>query len=70
MLKEVLLAWKLCGKRGVIGGVTVLRGYVSAGIYRREEGEETDKYTAIICNTEHGMLECSAGLPKHMSNPF
>ena len=45
MIKGVLLAWKLCGKRGVVGGVAVLRGHVSAGIYRREEGEE-------IMNTE------------------
>ena len=59
MLKEVLLAWKLCGKGRVIG-VAVLDGYVSTGIYRREEGEETDKYTANICNTEHVMAICSA----------
>jgi hypothetical protein len=55
-----LLAWKLCGKRGVVGGVAVLRVYAGAGIYRREEGEETDKYTASICNTEHDMAKCSA----------
>jgi hypothetical protein len=69
MLKEVLLAWKLCGKRRVVG-VAILGGYVSTGIYRRQEREETDKYMAIICNTEHDMLECSAGLPKSMSKPF
>ena len=61
MLKEVLLARKLYGKGGVIGVVTVLRGCVGTGIYRREEGEETDKYTANRCNIEHDMAICSAG---------
>ena len=36
-----LLAWKLCGKRGVIDDVVVLRSCVSLGVYQREEGEET-----------------------------
>ena len=44
-----LLAWKLCGKRGVVGGVAVLGGNVGLGVYRREEGEETDKYIANKC---------------------
>jgi len=60
MIKGVMLAWKLCQKRRVVGDEVVLRGYVGAGIYRREEGEETDKYTAYKCNTEHDMLKCSA----------
>ena len=55
-----MLAWKLCGKREVVSGVAVLRGHISVGIYRREEGEEIDKYTAYKCNTEHDMLKCSA----------
>jgi hypothetical protein len=38
MIKGVLLAWKLCGKGGVVGGVAVLRGYVSIGIYRERRG--------------------------------
>jgi hypothetical protein len=46
MIKGVLLAWKLCRKRRVVDDDIVLSGYVGAGIYRREEGEETDKYTA------------------------
>jgi hypothetical protein len=62
MIKGGLLAWKLCGKRGVVGGVAVLRGYVGAGIYRREEREKTDKYIANTCNTKHDMLKCSAGV--------
>ena len=70
MIKGVLLALLLCGKRLIVGGVVVSGSTVSRGVYRREEGEETDKYTTIICNTEHGMLKCSAGLPKNMSKPF
>jgi hypothetical protein len=55
-----LLAWKLCGKGGVVGGVVVLRGYVGTGIYRREEGEETDKYTANNATQMHDMAICYA----------
>ena len=48
MIKGVLLAWKLCGERGVISGVAVLRGHVRLGGSRGEEGEETNKYTKRI----------------------
>jgi hypothetical protein len=40
------------------------------GLPREKRGEETDKYTANICNTEHAMLKCSAGLPKSMSKSY
>jgi hypothetical protein len=70
MLKGVLLAWLLCRRKGRVVGVAVLGGYVSTRIYQRVEGKETYKYTAIICNTEHDILECSAALHKDMSKPF
>ena len=43
-----LLAWLLCGKGGVFDGEAVdHQGIVSGlGVYRREEGEETNKYKA------------------------
>jgi hypothetical protein len=41
MIKGVLLAWKLCGERGVIDDVVVLMSSSGLGVYRREEGEET-----------------------------
>ena len=46
MLKGVLLALLLCGKRLVVGGVVDHGSTVSLGVYRREEGEET-------INTKH-----------------
>jgi hypothetical protein len=36
-----LLAWKLCGEIGVVGGVVILGSSVGLGVYWREEGEET-----------------------------
>ena len=53
MLKEVLLAWLLCGKRGVFGDAVGLLGIVGLGDYRKEGGEETNKSTAkqTICMT-------------------
>jgi hypothetical protein len=50
MIKWVLLAWKLCGKWLDVGGVVVLRGDVGIGVYRGEEGKETNKYKAYKCN--------------------
>jgi hypothetical protein len=41
MLKGVLLASLLCGKRLDVKCVVVLGSSVSLGVYRREEGEET-----------------------------
>ena len=46
MIKEVLLAWKLCGEGRVVNTVVELGGSsVGLVVYRREEGEE-------IMNTE------------------
>ena len=54
-----------------ITGTASVSGAASASdSTEREEGEETDKYTVIICNTEYAMLTCSAGLPKDMSKSF
>ena len=65
MNKGGLLAWLLSGKgrvvSGVIGDVVDHRDNISLGVYQREEGEETDKYTVIMCNTEYAMLMCNAG---------
>ena len=55
---------------GVAGDVVDHRENIGLRVYRREEGEETNKYTVIICNTEYAMLTCSAGLPKYMSKSF
>ena len=41
MLKGVLLALLLCGKRLVVGDVGDHGSSVSLRVYRREEGEET-----------------------------
>ena len=41
MLKGVLLALLLCGKRLNVNCVVVSGSSVSLGVYRREEGEET-----------------------------
>ena len=64
----------LSGKGGVVsrvvGDVVDHRDNIGLGVYQREEGEETDKHTVIICNTEYAMLTCSAGLPKDMSKSF
>jgi hypothetical protein len=35
-----LLAWKLCGKGGNVGGVVGLLSCVGLGGYRKEEGEK------------------------------
>jgi hypothetical protein len=52
----------------LISGAASVSGTMSVpGFIEREEGEETDKYIANICNTEQAMLTCSAGLPKSMS---
>ena len=55
---------------GVVGDVVDHKGNIGLGVYRRKEGEDTDKYTVIICNTEYAMLTCSAGLPKDMSKSY
>ena len=52
---------------GVVGDVVDDKNNIGLRVYRREEGEETDKYIVIICNTEYAMLTCGAGLPKDMS---
>ena len=41
MLKEGLLAWKLCCKGRSVVNVADHRGGIGLGVYRREEGEET-----------------------------
>ena len=47
MIKEGLLAWKLCRHKRICYGEVVIHRIISAlGVYRREEGEETNKYTA------------------------
>ena len=40
MLKEGLLAWKLCCKGRSVVDVVDHRGGIGVGVYRREEGEE------------------------------
>ena len=54
MLKGVLLALLLCGKRLNVNGVVDLGSSVSLGVYRREEGED-NKYNADRCITMHDM---------------
>ena len=46
MLKGVLLAWLLCGKRGVFGDVVGLLGSVGLGAIGEEEGGRNNKYKA------------------------
>jgi hypothetical protein len=47
MIKGVLLAWLLCRlKRIFYSEVVVHRVISTLGVYRREEGEETNKFTA------------------------
>ena len=41
MLKEGLLAWKLCCKGRSVVDVVDHRGGIGVGVYRREEGEGT-----------------------------
>jgi hypothetical protein len=54
MIKGVLLAWLLCRlKRIFYGEVVVHRIFSTLGVYRREEGEETNKYTATNAITKH-----------------
>ena len=43
------------GGRRVVGEVAVLGGNVGLGVYRREEGEETDKYKHSNAITMHDM---------------
>ena len=53
MIKGVLLAWLLCRQKWIFYGEVVVHRVISAlGVYRREEGEETDKYTAIKAITK------------------
>ena len=60
MIKGVLLAWKLCGERGVVDDVVVLRSSVGLGVYRREEGEETINTKQTKATQMHGMAICCA----------
>ena len=54
MIKEGLLAWLLCRQKRIFYGEVVLhRIIIALGVYRREEGEETDKYTATKAITKH-----------------
>ena len=55
---------KICEEQNVSGATSI------PGSIEREEGEETNKYIKNICNAEHAMLTCNAGLPKNMSKPF
>ena len=61
MIKEVLLAWKLCSERGGDGGVVDHRDSVGLGVYRREEGEETINTKQTNATQMHGMAICCAG---------
>ena len=45
----------LCGKRGVFGDVVGLLGSVGLRGYRKEGGEETNKFTAKQSNTMYDM---------------
>ena len=54
----------------VVGDIVDHMDNIGLGVYRREEGEETDKYTVIICNTKYAMLTCIAGLPKDRSKSY
>jgi hypothetical protein len=48
MIKGVLLAWLLCRLKRIFYGEVFVHQVISTlGVYRREEGEETDKYTAM-----------------------
>ena len=54
MIKGVLLAWLLCRlKRIFYGEVVVHRIFSTLGVYPREEGEETNKYTATKAISKH-----------------
>jgi hypothetical protein len=51
MIKGFLLAWLLCRQKWIFYGTVVVNRLISTlGVYRREEGEETNKYTATNCN--------------------
>ena len=53
MIKEGLLAWLLCRQKRICYGEVVIHRIISAlGVYRREEGEETDKYTTTKAITK------------------
>ena len=54
MIKGVLLAWLLCRLKRIFYGEAVVNRLISTlGVYRREEGEETNKYTATKGITRH-----------------
>jgi hypothetical protein len=54
MINGVLLAWLLCRlKRIFYGEVVVHRVISTLRVYRREEGEETNKYSATKATTKH-----------------
>jgi hypothetical protein len=44
------------GVKPITGAASVSGATSVSGSTEREEGEETDKYTANICNTEHAKL--------------
>jgi hypothetical protein len=57
MIKGVLLAWLLCRQKCIVYDEVVVHRVISAlGVYRREEGEETDQYTATKAITKHDTL--------------
>ena len=66
-VKGGLLAWLLCGKRGIVRRMVEHRGVVVLGsssvggnqVYRREGGEETNKYTAITINMHDMQMDAT-----------
>jgi hypothetical protein len=63
MIKGFLLAWLLCRQKWIFYGEVVVHRIISAlAVYRREEGEETDKYTATKAITKHDKTISYAGV--------
>jgi hypothetical protein len=63
MIKGFLLAWLLCRQEWIVYGEVVVHRVISAlGVYRREEGEETHKYTATKAIIKHDMAISYAGV--------
>jgi hypothetical protein len=57
MIKGVLLAWLLCRLKRIFYGEAVVNRLIGTlGVYRREEGEETNKYTATNAITKYDDL--------------
>jgi hypothetical protein len=53
----------LCRQKWIFYGEVVVHRIISAlAVYRREEGEETDKYTATKAITKYGTTISYAGV--------